>query len=233
MSDELSPSDRAHGSSFVAHPSDPLVVEQLRLGPLWNFVYLVGSRAAGEAIVIDPGAEVEPVLERAAALGLRAVAVVATHFHTDHTAGLEVLVRRTGAEVLIHHEDEAGLRRHYGGPLRAVADEERLRLGDHAVALWHAPGHTPGSQWVVADGAVFTGDALMVGCVGRTGSEPEAAERMWWTMSDCLPRLPAATLLYPGHDYGPEPVSTVERERERNPALRAGSLREFCALLTG
>src|SRR5215212_9934951 len=95
-------------SSVIPHPSDDLIVEQLRLGPLWNFVYLAGSRQAGEAIVIDPGAEVEPVLERAAALGLRVAAAVATHFHTDHTAGLEALVRHTGADVYIHHADEAG-----------------------------------------------------------------------------------------------------------------------------
>jgi glyoxylase-like metal-dependent hydrolase (beta-lactamase superfamily II) len=211
---------------------DDLIVEQLRIGPLWNFVYLVGSRAAGEALVIDPGAEIGPVLTRAEALGLRIGAAVATHFHTDHTAGLEALNRRTSAVALVHHADEGGLRRHYGGPVRAVADGERLRLGDHRVELWHAPGHTPGSQWLVVDGAVFTGDSLMVGCLGRTGHEPDAAERMWWTMTEQLPRLRAETRIYPGHDYGPEPSGTVGRERRRNPALRAARFSEFLAALT-
>jgi len=216
----------------AATMQDDLIVEQVRIGPLWNFVYLVGSRAAGEALVVDPGAEIDPLLARAEALGLHIVAAVVTHFHTDHTAGLDAVARGTGAAAFVHEADEAGLRRHYGGPLTAVADGERLRLGDHRLELWHAPGHTPGSQWLVTGGAVFTGDALMVGCLGRTGHEPDAAERMWWTVSSQFPRLPAGTRLYPGHDYGPEPFSTVARERQRNPALRAATLPEFLGRLT-
>ena len=212
----------------TAAPSSPaLLVEQFRLGPLWNFTYLLGAPAAGEAVVVDPGAEVDTVLQRAAALGLHVTVAIATHFHTDHTAGLEQLVRRTGAAVLLHHEDEAGLRGHYRGKLRTVADGERLALGEHTLALWHAPGHTPGSQWVVADGAVFTGDALMVGCVGRTGAEPDAVARMWWTVSQRFPLLPEETRIYPGHDYGPERWSTAAQERRRNPCLRAASFEEF------
>ena len=206
---------------------DDLIVEQFRTGPLWNFVYLVGSRAAGEGLVLDPGAESGPVLARAEALGLRIVAAVVTHFHSDHTAGLDAVTRGTGAAVLVHEADEVGLRRHYRGPLTAVADGEAFQIGDHRVELWHAPGHTPGSQWLVTDGAVFTGDALMVGCLGRTGHEPDAAERMWWTVSRQLARLPEGTRVYPGHDYGPEPFSTIARERQRNPALRAATLSEF------
>jgi glyoxylase-like metal-dependent hydrolase (beta-lactamase superfamily II) len=207
--------------------SDDLIVEQFRLGLLWNFVYLVGSRAAGEALVVDPGAEVAPVLARAAALSLRITAIIATHFHTDHTAGADLLARRTGASVLVHHADAPGLRRHYHGRLEDVADGQRLRLGGHDLELWHAPGHTPGSQWLVADGAVFTGDSLMIGCVGRTGHEPDAVAGMWWTVGEQFSRLPDDTRIYPGHDYGPERSSTVARERRRNPALRASTLAEF------
>jgi glyoxylase-like metal-dependent hydrolase (beta-lactamase superfamily II) len=209
-----------------------VIVEQLRLGPLWNFVYLLGAPETGEALVVDPGVDVEPVLARTAALSLRVTTVVATHFHTDHTAGLESLVRRTGAAVLVHQADEPGLRRHYRGPLRAVADGWRVRLGGHVLELWHAPGHTPGSQWLVADGAIFTGDSLMVGCIGRTGHEPDAAEGMWRMVSGQLPRLPGATRVYPGHDYGPERSSTLDRERKRNPALRAATFSEFLMYLT-
>ena len=212
---------------------DDLIIEQLRLGPLWNFSYLLGSRAAGEALVIDPGPEVAALLARAEALGLRVTAAVATHFHTDHTGGLQELTDRTGATVLIHHADEAGLRGHYRGPVRAVTDGGRWLLGDHPLELWHAPGHTPGSQWLLTDGAVFTGDSLMVGCVGRTGYEENALERMWWTISERFPRLADDTRLYPGHDYGPERSSTVAVERRRNPCLAAATLSEFQRCIGG
>jgi hydroxyacylglutathione hydrolase len=226
---------RAESDTTPQTQRDALIVEQYRLGPLWNFVYLVGEPASGEAVVVDPGAELEPVLARAAALGLHVTAAVASHFHTDHTAGLDALVRRTGATVLVHHADEGGLRRHYRGPLRAVADGELWALGDVSLELWHAPGHTPGSQWLMADGAVFTGDSLMVGSIGRTGAEPDAIERTWQALNALLPRLPDAARIYPGHDYGPSPWSTAAEERRRNPCLRAQSLAEFrrCLQLQG
>ncbi|MGD9889866.1 MAG: MBL fold metallo-hydrolase [Dehalococcoidia bacterium] len=207
--------------------NDDLIIEQFRLGPLWNFAYLVGSRAAGEAAVIDPGVGSTVLLERAAEIGARVVALVATHFHKDHTAGVATLVDKTGAAVQIHHADEGGLRTHFHGPLRATDDMESIQVGDHLLHLWHAPGHTSGSQWVVVDGSVFTGDSLMVGCVGRTGYEDNAMERMWWTFSERFPLLEDGIRIYPGHDYGREPWSTVGRERHRNASLRATTIDEF------
>jgi glyoxylase-like metal-dependent hydrolase (beta-lactamase superfamily II) len=211
--------------------NDDLVIEQFRTGPLWNFSYLVGSRAAGEAVVIDPGADSAALRERAAALGLHLSAVVATHFHKDHTTGAETLVHRTGAVVRIHHADEGGLRSHYRGPVRPTDDLESLEVGDHHLRFWHAPGHTSGSQWIVVDGSVFTGDSLMVGCIGRTGFEDDAMERMWWTFSERFPLLHDDTRIYPGHDYGPARSSTAGRERQRNPSLRAATIEEFARSL--
>jgi glyoxylase-like metal-dependent hydrolase (beta-lactamase superfamily II) len=207
--------------------SQPLILEQIRHGPLWNFSYLVGDAESGECLIVDPGGDVDSLLARAAALGLAVRAAAITHFHMDHTRGLAELVRRTGAEVLLHHADEPGLRGHYRGPLRVVADGERRRLGRLDVQLWHAPGHTAGSQWLAIDGAVFTGDTLMVGCVGRTGPEDDGAWQMWETVRRLLPRLPADTHIYPGHDYGPSPWSTVGAEWRRNPCLSAATFDEF------
>lgn len=211
--------------------SDDLVIEQFRLGALWNFSYLLWSRSAGEAVVIDPGAEGGVLRQRAGAVGLRITAVIATHFHKDHTSGIAGVLDAGGTAVWINHADEQGLRGHYGGPLRPANDGDCLRLSDHLLSLWHAPGHTPGSQWIVVDGAVFTGDTLMVGCVGRVGHERDAVERMWWTFSEQFPRLPDSCRIYPGHDYGPERSSTVGVERGRNPILQASGPEEFARLV--
>ncbi len=211
--------------------NDDLIIEQFRLGPLWNFSYLVGSRAAREAVVIDPGAGSDALLERATADGLRVVATIATHFHKDHTKSADLFARQNGAPVYIHHADEPGLRSHYQGPIHAVDDMESIQVGTHHLHFWHAPGHTRGSQWVVVDGAVFTGDSLMVGCVGRTGHEADAVERMWWTFSQRFPLLPDGQRIYPGHDYGPTRWSTAGRERRCNPSLSAGTLDEFARSL--
>jgi len=211
--------------------TDDLIIEQFRVGPLWNFSYIVGSHETREAVIIDPGAEIDTVLSRVEVLGLRVVAAVATHFHTDHTAGLATAVERTGATALLHHADVPGVRRHYHGPLRATTDGDRLPVGRQQITMWHAPGHTPGSQWLLVDGVVFTGDMLMVGAVGRTGFEDDAAEQMWRTFRERFPLLADETRVYPGHDYGPTRSSTVRLERQRLPCLRARSLDEFLACI--
>lgn len=207
--------------------SDDLVILPLRLGPFWNFCYVVGSRAAGEALVIDPAWDVPAILDRAAAHGLRVIAAAVTHAHDDHSRGVEALVQATGATVLVHEREAAALRRVYTGAATAVAHEHLWMLGGLRVRLLHTPGHTPGSQSVLVEGALFTGDTLMVGALGRHGAEPDAAESLWRTVSNVLACLPDATAVYPGHDYGPRPTSTLGEERRTNPLLRTGSFDAF------
>lgn len=222
-----------HHPSRVSAPHDlkGLVVVQVRHGPLWNFSYLAGVPESGEAIVVDPGADVTALLDTAESLGLRITAAVATHFHRDHTAGLDALQQHTAARIWVHEADAAGLRDHYTGPIEPVVDGVAVALGNHRLSFWHTPGHTRGSQWLVLDGAVFTGDSLMVGIAGRPGHEEHAAYLHWRTLAERLPRLPEHARIYPGHDYGRTPWSTVAAEREGNPSLTAATFEDFLASL--
>ena len=183
--------------------------------------------------MIDPAWDVPAVLDRAERERLRVTAAAVTHGHDDHTRGLEELVRATGAAVLVHHRDAHELGRVYGGPLTPVEHDYAWLLGDLEVRLLHTPGHTPGSQCILADGALFTGDTLMAGTLGRTGAQRDAAEAMWHTVSVVLAALPDDTLVYPGHDYGPRPVSTLAVERRVNPCLSAASFEDFQGCIAG
>jgi glyoxylase-like metal-dependent hydrolase (beta-lactamase superfamily II) len=206
-----------------------LVILPLRHGPFWNVTYLVGSRAAGEALVVDPAWDVDAVLARAAQEGLRVRAAVLTHAHDDHAHGLEALVRATGAETVVHHRDTADLRALYTGPVTRIEDGHELHLGSLRVRLLHTPGHTPGSQSLLVDGALFTGDTLLAGTLGRAGPEPDAQASLWHTVSRVLALLPDTTAIYPGHDTGPRSVSTLGIERAADPRLRARTFEEFLA----
>ncbi len=204
-----------------------LVVLPLRLGPFWNFVYLVGSRAAGEAVVVDPAWDVPAIRDIAAKARLRISAAAVTHAHHDHAHGLDGLVRATGVPVLVHHRDAGELRTVYDGPLSPVEDGEEYHLGRLRLRFLHTPGHTPGSQCLLAGGALFTGDTLMVGALGRPGSQAGAVKAMWRSVSEVFACLPDGLVLYPGHDYGRRQVSTLGDERRVNPCLLPRSYEEF------
>lgn len=198
-----------------------LFIASLRHGPFWNVSYIVGSRSAGEAVVVDPAWDVDAILARVRTEGLRVTAAVITHAHHDHAHGLGALVRATGATVLVHHTDAADLCSIYDGDVLRTEHGHELCIGGPRARLLHTPGHTPGSQSLLVDGALFTGDTLLVGTVGRVGPEPDAPRSMWRTVSEVLGALPDTTAIYPGHDTGPRPVSTLGHERAADPRLRA------------
>lgn len=203
-----------------------LMVVAFRHGPFWNFTYLVGSRAAGEAVVIDPAWDVAAVQARAATERLRITAAVVTHAHDDHAHGLAALTHADVA-TLVHHADAADLGRLYDGPVTAVEDGHELPLGGHTVRLLHTPGHTAGSQCALVDGALFTGDTLMIGSVGRAGPSPGAVEALWRSVAGVIAALPDATTLYPGHDYGRRPHAALGDERRTTPGLAATEFEDF------
>ncbi len=188
--------------------SAEIVVTRFRHGPFWNCSYLAAARADRTAVVVDPAWDIPTLLAYAARERLRITAAVITHAHDDHAHGLAELVAATGASVLVHEADAAALTRIYAGPVRAVGHEAEWRLGAH-------PGHTPGSQCLLVDGALLTGDTLMIGAHGRPGPEPGAAEQLARSLREVIAPLPDAVRLYPGHDTGPAPSRTLAEERPR------------------
>lgn len=188
-----------------------MIIKQLAIGAMDNFCYLVGCENTREALVIDPGGDVEAILSAAAAQDLTITTIVNTHGHGDHTAGNAGLKARTGARILIHARDaDRGL------PVDGhLTDGERIRVGDLALEVIHTPGHTPGGVCLYADGNLFTGDTLFVGDSGRTdlpgGDRPTLGASIRRLMT-----LPEDTVVWPGHDYGPTPSSTLGWEKRHN-----------------
>jgi glyoxylase-like metal-dependent hydrolase (beta-lactamase superfamily II) len=204
-----------------------LIIAALRHGPFWNVSYVIGSRSAAEAVVVDPAWDVDAILARVEHEGLRVRAAVVTHAHDDHAHGLGALVRATGAEVLVHHRDAADLAAIYSGGVTRVEDGHELALGALRARLLHTPGHTPGSQSLLVNASLFSGDTLLAGVLGRTGQEPDALCAMWRTVSEVLALLTDTTAVYPGHDTGPRSISTLGQDRAADPRLRARTFQEF------
>lgn len=206
-----------------------LYLKQLELGPLQNLVYLVGSPETREAAVVDPGWDVQRILETAARDGMRITKVLITHTHFDHINGVGELVAATDAEVLVHKKEAPALRLERA-TVRAVEGGERIEIGSVELSLLHTPGHTPGSTCFTVADRLIAGDTLFVGGCGRCdlpGGDPEALHQSLIR----LRRLDDRMILYPGHHYAPKGSSRIGQEKLTNPFLRAEDLDQFLGLV--
>ncbi|HKL26199.1 MAG TPA: MBL fold metallo-hydrolase [Desulfuromonadales bacterium] len=207
---------------MVERPAD---VIQIPVAGTDNFTYLVVCPESGKAMGIDPGAAPDSLLEAVHEHQLALEILANTHGHRDHTAGNQRVLEATGARLAAHPADVAE-------PDLPLEEGSVLQFGSIEVRVMHTPGHTPGSVVFTTTEAVITGDTLFVTRCGRAdlpGSDPEA---LYGSLGR-LARLPKEFLVYPGHDYGPKPSSTIGFELENNPYLQCSDLQSFLRLRMG
>ena len=216
---------------------DRLIHEILPVGLLQCNCSVVGDPVTREAIVIDPGDEVDRILEVVARHGLKVNAIVNTHAHIDHVGGLSRMREATGAPVLMHQEDlelygHLGVQAAMIGmrvPARTEVDGflgegEKICWGSFSAQVIHTPGHTRGSVclYLPVEGSgsgpdqtpkLFAGDTLFAGSIGRTDLWGGSFEQIMRSLKTKLLELPDETIVYPGH--GPE--TTIGQERVGNP----------------
>ena len=177
-----------------------LYLKQMELGPMENFVYLVGSAKTREVVVVDPAWQVDTVLRVAKEEDLKIKGALVSHYHFDHTNGIEELLKALDVPVYVNKHDMAYLDFSHDN-IKPVDSGHKLKLGDVEIECLHTPGHTPGSQCFLCRGHLVSGDTLFINACGRCdlpGGDPRA---MFDTLEHTLSRLPAETVLYPGHDY--------------------------------
>lgn len=196
-----------------------MYVRQLALGAMKNFVHLVGPGQGVEVAVVDPAWDVDAILAAVHADGRQLVAAFVTHAHHDHVNGLGRLLSACDVPVYVQRDElpRAELLRPFAEALRPVGPGEVVPVGALPVTCLHTPGHTPGSQCLSCGGALFTGDTLFVNACGRCDLPGGDAGAMHRSLHEVLAGVPDETVVYPGHDYGDVPVSTMGRERRRNP----------------
>jgi hydroxyacylglutathione hydrolase len=209
-----------------------LYVRQMKLGEMDNFVYLVGADGARETAIIDPAWDVEAALRAAEQDGREVTHALVSHHHFDHTNGLPDLLAHRGVPIHIHAADGEELDSDLQGDLKTVSGGDAVEVGPLRIRALHTPGHTPGSMcWQIEgdEGGIFSGDTVFVNACGRCDLRGGNPEQMYASLKR-ISELDPKTRLYPGHDYGDVPVSSVQRERENNPYFaRLGSLPEFVA----
>jgi hydroxyacylglutathione hydrolase len=215
-------------------------IRQAEIGPMSNFIYLIGCRETGEAAVVDPAWDVPAILKLSEESGLRIRHILLTHGHPDHVNGVQQLLEKTDATLHIHRDEVDYLRRvadFFGmnagflegdGTNLSIAEEgTELLIGRVPVRFVHTPGHTPGSQCFLVENSLVSGDTLFVNACGRVDLPGGDPEKMWWSLNRRLAGLDDSTLLYPGHNYADRNTSSIGEEKRNNPYMRFEVLSEF------
>ena len=189
-----------------------------------NFAYLVGDEKAGVAAVVDPAWDVRRILETAKRDNLRIIFAIDTHNHPDHTDGNGELARATGARIVAH--EASRVKKDI-----SVRDGETVHVGSLELKFIHTPGHSPDHLSIFVEGKLMTGDTLFVGECGRIDLPGGSAEQLYDSLFNKLMRLPDEVEVYPGHDYGVKPHSTIGYERTHNYVLKPRSMKEFAEFM--
>lgn len=211
-------------SSLGSHHSS-LYLKQIEVGPMGNFIYLIGDRQKKECVMVDPAWEVDRVLGEAQADDMKVVAGLVTHTHFDHCNGVEGLISKTQANIYVH-KNEAEFLKGMKSHIKKTDAGEKLTVGDIEITFLHTPGHTPGSQCFLLENRLVSGDTLFINACGRCDLPGGNAEQMYYSLQN-LAKLDERTILLPGHNYADEPTSTIGKEKQNNPYYQFHSLSEF------
>ena len=230
----------ADGQGRLSAVTDTLYLKQMELGPMQNFVYLIGDPETRDCVAVDPAWEIDAVLDEVAADGMRLTGVLVTHTHQDHVGGhlfghdipgIAELMERSPAKVYVHKAEREFLKG-YGSDVVKVDAGDTLSVGRIPLTFLHTPGHTPGSQCFLVDGRLISGDTLFIRSCGRTdlpGSDPS---EMYRSLTQRLGALPDDTVVFPGHNYGGA-ATTIGDEKRENPMMRFPSMADFLSVMGG
>ena len=192
-----------------------------------NFVYAIGDRSTGEAVLVDPAYAVNDLVDVVEADDMRVTGVLATHYHADHVGGtmmgysiegVTTLLDRCQCAVHVQRDEAPWVQRTTGigdGDLVQHASGDVVRVGGIDIHLLHTPGHTPGSQCFLVEGRLVSGDTLFLEGCGRTdlpGSDPE----LMFDSLQMLAALPDDTVVYPGHMYSMPTSGIMSELRDDN-----------------
>ncbi|MCH8001968.1 MAG: MBL fold metallo-hydrolase [Proteobacteria bacterium] len=203
-----------------------MIFRQLFESVSCTYTYLLASRRGGEALIIDPVLEkVDRYIQLLEELDLKLVKAMDTHVHADHMTGLGALRDRTRCITVMGEQSGVDV------VSQRVCDGDHIDIEGLSLTALYTPGHTDDSYCFLMDDRVFTGDTLLIRGTGRTDFQHGDSRAAYASIFDKLLTLPDETLVYPGHDYKGDTVSTIGEERAFNPRLQVASAAEYAEIM--
>ncbi len=199
-------------------------VHQIQVGGMQNFSYILEDEETEEAIIIDPSWDLENIEQAINRNDLKIKYIVNTHHHFDHTLGNEAIAKLTGAKIIQHEASEL---KHD----LTVTDGDKITFGDSELSIIHTPGHSKDGICLVGDGKIFSGDTLFVGNCGRIDLPGGSSKELYRSLFEIISNLDDNLVLYPGHNYGPTPTSTLGKEKATNFVMQKRTEQEFIAIM--
>ena len=223
---------------------EELIIEQIQIGPMQNFTYLIGSRRTMEVAVVDPAWDIEGLMAMVNERGYKLTAALITHYHPDHcggsfgsktVAGVAELLATNPVKSYVHKLEADGVKKVTGisdSDIVKVESGDKLKIGDVEVEMLHTPGHTPGSQCFKIKNTLVSGDTLFINGCGRVDLPGSNSEDMYHSIQK-LASLPDDTLLLPGHNYSDVPNATMGETKKINTHLRINDLESWKMMMGG
>ncbi len=204
-----------------------MVVEQVMVTHMAVFCYICIDEASDEAVLIDPAGDFNKIFNVVDRRRAKIKYIINTHGHFDHTSGNDYCIKKTGAQLLIHEKDAVKLKqisnrilsRTMGGkkspePVSLLKNNDEIRFGKTSLRVIHTPGHSAGSICLYRKGNIFTGDTLFTEGMGRTDLGDGSYKEIMHSITGKILTLPEDTIIWPGHNYGRFPKSTVKEQKK-------------------
>ena len=201
-----------------------MIVHQLQVGNMQNFTYVLEDEETSEAIILDPSWDLDEIKRIIEKNNLKIKYIVNTHHHFDHTLGNESMAKETGAKII----------QYVTSTLKhdiPVSDGEKIKFGNSELDVLYTPGHSKDSMCLVGDGKIFSGDTLFVGTCGRVDLPGGDARELNHSLVDTLRKLDDNLLMYPGHNYGTTPTSTIGEQKRTNLVMQPRKEQEFLEMM--
>lgn len=212
-----------------------LILEQIQIGPMQNFTYVIGASSTREVVLVDPAWDIVNLLKHIEEKEYKLTAALVTHYHPDHCGGsmyqqtvpgVADLLANHPVKIFVNKHEAPGLKRVTGisdSDMKLVDSGDTMNVGPIEVEFLHTPGHTPGSQCFRIKNTLVSGDTLFIDGCGRVDLPGSDSDAMYESLKK-LKSLPDETLLLPGHNYSAVPNATLGQTKVQNAYLRVDSL---------
>ncbi len=200
-----------------------MIIEQILVTDMAVFCYLISPGKSCEGALLDPAGDFDEIFKKIRQHNTKIKYIINTHCHWDHSSGNDYMMQKTGARLLVHEDEISNPGKkipRYGSdmlsdtPAALLRDGDMIQIENLSLKVIHTPGHSEGSISLYTDGNVFTGDTLFTEGMGRTDFAGGSQTKIMNSIRKKILALPDDTVIWPGHNYGRYPYSTVREQKK-------------------